>query len=149
MGIKSIFHEIIVKKYCYTAPPTLSNSSPPNEQLSPPISQSLANSLASFFHQKIFFLKDSIALKLHSSPTPFDSDLPHSGEMLSDFTPVTPAEVSELLRSMSNKSSPLNYIPTLLLLNLLFLLNRYFLMASHHERAVNRPAERPAINCQN
>ena len=35
--------------------------------------------------------------------------------MLSDFTPVTPAEVSQLLRSMSNKSSPLDYIPTSLL----------------------------------
>ena len=33
----------------------------------------------------------------------------------SDFTPVTPAEVSQLLRSMSNKSSPLDYIPTSLL----------------------------------
>ena len=35
--------------------------------------------------------------------------------MLSDFTPVIPAEVSQLLRSMSNKSSPLDYIPTSLL----------------------------------
>ena len=35
--------------------------------------------------------------------------------MLSDFTPVTPVEVSQLLRSMSNKSSPLDYIPTSLL----------------------------------
>ena len=87
----------------------------PNEQLSPPISQSLANSLASFFYQMIFSLKNSIALKLHSSPTPFDFDLPHSGEVFSDFIPVTPAEVSQLLRSMSNKSSPLEYIPTSLL----------------------------------
>ena len=34
------------------------------------------------------------------------------------------------------------------MLLLLLLLNRYFLMASHHERAVNRLADRPAINCQ-
>ena len=91
------------------------HSSPPNEQLSPPISQSLAYSLASFFHQKIVSLKDSIALKLHGTPTPLDFDLPHSGEVLSDFSPVTPAEVSQLLGSMSNKSSPLDYIPTSLL----------------------------------
>ena len=91
------------------------HSSPPNEQLSPPISQSLANFLASFFHQKIVPLKDSIALKLHGTPTPFDFDLLHSGEVLSDFSPVTPAEVSQLLRSMSNISSPLDYIPTSLL----------------------------------
>ena len=32
---------------------------------------------------------------------------------------------------------------------LLLLLNRYFLMASHHERAVNRLADLSAINCQN
>ena len=35
--------------------------------------------------------------------------------------------------------------PDLKLLLLLLLLNRYFLMASHHERAMNRPADRPAI----
>ena len=71
--------------------------------------------MASFFYQKIVSLKDSIALKLQGCPTPFDFDLPHSGEVLSDFTPVTPAEVSQLLRSMWNKSSPLDYISTSLL----------------------------------
>ena len=49
------------------------------------------------------------SLKLHSSLRTFDFD--HSGEVLSNFTPVTPAEVSQLLQSMSNKSSPLDYIP--------------------------------------
>ena len=102
-------------KRLWTTIKSILHSSPPNEQLSPPISQSLANSLASFFYQKIVFLKDSIALKLQGSPTPFDFDLPHSGEVFSDFTPVTPAEVSQLLRSMSNKSSPLDYIPMSLL----------------------------------
>ena len=104
-------------KRLWTTIKSILHSSPPpsNEQLSPPISRSLANSLASFFYQKIVSLKDSIALKLQGSPTPFDFDLPHSGEVLSDFTPVTPAEVSQLLRSMSNKLSPLDYIPTSLL----------------------------------
>ena len=102
-------------KRLWTTIKSILHSSPPSEQLSPPISQSLANSLASFFYQKIVSLKDSIALKLQGSPTPFDFDLPHSGEVLSDFNPVTPAEVSQLLRSMSNKSSPLDYIPTSLL----------------------------------
>ena len=50
-------------------------------------------------------------LKLYGNPTAFDYDLPHSGEVLSDFTPVSPAEVSQLLQSMSSKSSPLDYIP--------------------------------------
>ena len=102
-------------KRLWTTIKSIQHSSPPNEQLSPPISQSLANSLASFFYQKIVSLKDSIALKLHGPSTPFDFDLPHSGEVLSDFTPITPAKVSQLLRSMSNKSSPFDYIPTSLL----------------------------------
>ena len=65
--------------------------------------------------QNVHVSADSIALKFQGSPTPFDFDLPHSGEVLSDFNPVIPAEVSQLLRSISNKSSPLDYIPTSLL----------------------------------
>ena len=68
-------------KHLWTNIKSILHSSPPNEQFSPPISQSLANSLASFFYQKYVSLKDSIALKLHGSPTPFDFDLPHSGEV--------------------------------------------------------------------
>ena len=70
---------------------SLLHSSPPSEQLSPSISQPLANSLASFFHQKIVALKESISLKLlGSNPSPFDFDQPHCNELLSDFMPVTP-----------------------------------------------------------
>ena len=94
---------------------SLLHSSPPSEQVSPSISQPLANSLASFFHQKIVALKESISLKLLGNPSPFDFDQPHCNEFLSDFMPVTPAEVSKLLQSMSNKSSQLDYIPTSLL----------------------------------
>ena len=94
---------------------SLLHSSPPSEQLSPCISQPLANSLATFFCQKIVALKESISLKLRGSPSPFDFDQPHRNELLSDLTPVTPAEVSKLLQSMSNKSSQLDYIPTSLL----------------------------------
>ena len=91
---------------------SLLHSSPPSEQLSPCISQPLANSLATFFCQKIVTLKESISLKLQGSPSPFDFDQPHRNELLLDFTPVSPAEVSKLLQSMSNKSSQLDYIPT-------------------------------------
>ena len=52
---------------------------------------------------------------LHGSPSPFDFDQPHQDELLSNFTPVTPTEVTQLLHSMSNKSSPLDYVPTSLL----------------------------------
>ena len=82
---------------------SLLHSSPPSEQLSPSISQPLANSLATFFCNKIVALKESISLKLRGSPSPFDFDQPHSNELLSDFTPVTPAEVSKLLQSWITK----------------------------------------------
>ena len=52
---------------------------------------------------------------------------------------------------MSGKGEPwhtkeeyVSRMVSLFALLLLSLLNRYFLMASHHERAVNRPADRPA-----
>ena len=48
---------------------SLLHSSPPVEQLSPSLSQPLANSLASFFCQKIVALKESISSKLHSGPS--------------------------------------------------------------------------------
>ena len=107
---------------------SLLHSSPPSEQLSPCISQPLANSLATFFCQKIVALKESISLKLRASPSPFDFDQPHSNELLSDFTPVTPAEVSKLLQSMSNKSSQLDYIPTSLVKSCS---DTFFILISH------------------
>ena len=71
---------------------------------------------------------------MHSSPTAFDFHLPHSGEVLSDFTPppVTPAEVSQLLQSMSSKSSPLDYIPISLLKSCRHLpTDTFFILISH------------------
>ena len=68
-----------------------------------------------FFCQKIVDLKESISSKLLGRSSPFDFDQPHATESLSDFDPVTPAEVTELLHSMSNKSSQLDYISTSLL----------------------------------
>ena len=104
--------KMINPKRLWSTIKSLLHSSPPSEQLSPCISQPLANSLATFFCQKIVTLKESISLKLRGSPSPFDFDQPHRNELLSDFMPVTPAEVSKLLQSMSNKSSQLDYIPT-------------------------------------
>ena len=57
---------------------TLLNSSPPSEQLPPSVSKPLAESLASFFKQKIISLKQAIALKLNGPPSPFDFDQPHN-----------------------------------------------------------------------
>ena len=68
---------------------SLLHSSPPAEQLSPSLSQPLANSLASFFCQKIVALKELISFKLHGGPSPFNFDQPHATELLSDFAPVT------------------------------------------------------------
>ena len=83
--------------------------------LSPADYKLLADSLASFFQEKIISLKLSISFKLSGPPSPFDFDKPPTGQTLTDFAPVTPTEVAQLLNSMSNKSSPLDYIPTSLL----------------------------------
>jgi hypothetical protein len=91
------------------------HSSAPAEQLSPAVSKPLADSLASFFHEKINSLKLSISSKLGRPPSPFDFDKSHTGQVLTEFMPVTPTEVAQLLNSMSNKSSPLDYIATSLL----------------------------------
>ena len=61
---------------------------------------------------------------MHSGPSSFDFDQPHAADLLSDFAPVTPAEVTRLLHSMSNKSSQLDCIPTSLLKSCA---DRYFL----------------------
>ena len=58
------------------------HSSPPSEQLSPSISQPLAKSRASIFHQKIAAIKESISLKLHGNPSPFDFYQPHCNELI-------------------------------------------------------------------
>ena len=88
------------------------HSLPSAEQLSPSLLQPLANSLASFFCQKIVALKESISSKLHGRPSPLDFDQPNAAELLSDFAPVTPAEVTRL-HSISNKLSQLDYIQLL------------------------------------
>ena len=62
-----------------------------------------------FFCRNIFALKESISSKLHGGH--FDFDQPPATESLSDFAPVSPAEVTQLSHSMSNKLSQLNYYP--------------------------------------
>ena len=64
---------------------SLLHSSPPSEQLSPSVSQPLANSLASFFLQKILTLKNSISSKIAWHPSPFDFDQPHQDELAFQF----------------------------------------------------------------
>ena len=102
-------------KSLWTTIKSILHSSTPAEQLSPAVSKPLADSLASFFREKIISLKLSISTKLGCPPSPFTFDKQHTGQTLDDFTPVTPAEVTQLLNSMSNKSSPLDYVATSLL----------------------------------
>ena len=102
-------------KSLWTTIKSILHSSTPAEQLSPADSKPLADSLASFFHEKIISLKLSISSKLGGPLSPFDFDKPHTGQTLTDFTPVTSTEVTLLLNSISKKSSPLDYIATSLL----------------------------------
>ena len=54
-----------------------------------------ASFLAFFFHQRIVARKESIFSKLRGSLSPFDFDQPHSDQLHSDYTSVTPAGVSQ------------------------------------------------------
>ena len=102
-------------KSLWTTIKSILHSSTPAEQLPPAVSKPLADSLASFFREKIVALKLAISSKLGGPPSPFAFDKSHTGQKLNDFTPVTPAEVTKLLNSMSSKSSPLDYVSTSLL----------------------------------
>ena len=103
-------------KSLWTTIKSILHSSTPAEQLPPAVSKPLADSLASFFREKIVSFKLAISSKLGGPPSSFAFDKSHTGQKLNDFiTPVTPADVTKLLNSMSNKSSPLDYVSTSLL----------------------------------
>ena len=58
----------------------------------------------------------AIGAALYSmAPDPLMSETPHLGAQLCDLYAVTPAEVEHLFRSMSRKSSLLNFVPTSLM----------------------------------
>ena len=102
-------------KSLWTTIKSILHSSTPAEQLPPAVSKPLADYLASFLPEKIISLQLFISSKIGGPPSPFAFDKSHTGQKLNDSTPVTPAEVTKLLNSMSNKSSPLDYVSTSLL----------------------------------
>lgn len=72
--------------------------------------------MAAFFTNKVRNIKSAISLKLDGQRfDPLSSDQLYTGELLSQFEPVTEAEVERLIRSMSAKSSPLDVISTSLI----------------------------------
>ena len=73
------------------------------------------NTLAAFFINKVRNIRSAITVALSGQCVePLSSDVPCLS-LLSDFTPATPMEVQRVLRSMSSKSSPLDFVPTSLL----------------------------------
>ena len=71
------------------------------------------NKLASFFTNKILKLNASNLNFLSGlSSDPFAYDLPSAGLPLDTFTPVTPAEVIELISSLQIKYSPVDPFPS-------------------------------------
>jgi len=84
----------------------------------------LCHTFADFFSAKITSLKLTICEKLSrlSQPTTgqtvltFSDDSFHTGCLLDSLAPVTPDEVLKVLNSCSPKSSPMDFIPTSLLL---------------------------------
>ena len=82
-------------KSLWTTIKSILHSSTPAEQLPPAVSKPLADSLASFFREKIVAFKLAISSKLGGPPSPFAFDKSHTGQKLNDFTPATPAEVTK------------------------------------------------------
>ena len=77
----------------------------------------LCNTFYSFFVSKIASLKLANNDKISQlSSTQCFLDPPHCGIFLDSLLLVTPDEVLKILQSCSNKSSPMDYIPTSLLL---------------------------------
>jgi hypothetical protein len=73
------------------------------------------NTLATFFVNKVRNIRSAITVALSGQCVePLSSDLP-CRRLLSEFTLVTAEEVQRVLRSMSSKSSPLDFVPTSLL----------------------------------
>jgi len=71
--------------------------------------------LAAFFVNKVRNIKAAISLSLAGQKfDPLSSD-PASSKFLSVLDPVTETEVMRLLKTMSPKSSPLDFIPTSLI----------------------------------
>jgi hypothetical protein len=72
--------------------------------------------VAAFFIAKVRSIKAAIALSLVGDfRDPLSADQDHGGCSLSEFAPVTEAEVGRLLRSLSTKCSPSDFVPTSLL----------------------------------
>ena len=77
------------------------------------VDDAFCSSLAMFFTNKVHNIKTAIMSALAgNAPDPLSADVLHEGQCLNEFKPVTVEEVTRLLRSMSAKSSPLDFVPT-------------------------------------
>ena len=75
----------------------------------------LVGKFSSFFVDKVRRILDNIASALQQSSPRMFAARPHTGPELSDFQPVTIAEVRKLLASIPRKTSPLDVLPVSLL----------------------------------
>ena len=72
--------------------------------------------LATFFVNKVRNIKSLITAKIANCvPVPLLWDVPFQHDVMSTFSPVTASEVHRVLKTMSCKSSPLDFVPTSLL----------------------------------
>jgi Reverse transcriptase (RNA-dependent DNA polymerase)/Endonuclease-reverse transcriptase len=75
--------------------------------------KAFCSTLATFFVNKVRDIKSHISMALTGQllhPLSFDQSF--GGVSMSEFTPVTEDEVVRLLKSLSSKSSPLDFVPT-------------------------------------
>ena len=85
---------------------------PPGEVLQ------FCKSVARFFQDKVTRIKTSISDRLQGIiGDKFTWDKPHLGPLFDNVPSVTISEVTNILRTMPSKSSPLDFIPTSLLKN--------------------------------
>ena len=83
--------------------------SPPSSPRSSSEANNFVNNFSSFFKEKIAFIYKSLPTSILRCTDPI---LPHNRTPLSYFSFVSIEEVSRLSRSLLNKSSPLDLIPT-------------------------------------
>ena len=76
----------------------------------------MCNKFGEFFKSKIVKLKKIILDKITTGTVlpPFP-DLTHTGALLSQIDPVTPAEVYNLIKNSNSKTSSIDFIPTSLM----------------------------------
>ena len=97
------------RKFFWKTANSILHRSPPSPPRSSSEAINLVNTFSSFFKEKIVLIHKSLPTSILRCTDPI---LPDNRTSLSYFSFVSIEEVSRLIRSLPNKSSPLDLIPT-------------------------------------